>query len=105
MGTAVGGDSATVLHGVAELPALRGRVRRVRPVHGRAANVGEMTPGELKQKRAALGLSQGQLARVLGVHRQTVSKWERGIYPIFPWLPLALDGLLQARNSKPPRSH
>jgi len=59
-----------------------------------------MTPAELKAKRAALGLSQGQLARVLGVHRQTVSKWERGVYEIFPWLPLALDGLLKTHNSR-----
>lgn len=33
---------------------------------------------DLKDLRARLGLSQGELAELLGVHAMTVSKWERG---------------------------
>ena len=33
---------------------------------------------DLKALRARLGLSQGELADLLGVHAMTVSKWERG---------------------------
>ncbi len=33
---------------------------------------------DLKELRARLGLSQGELAELLGVHAMTVSKWERG---------------------------
>ena len=34
---------------------------------------------DLKALRAQLGLSQGQLAALLGVHWVTASKWERGL--------------------------
>lgn len=39
-----------------------------------------MTPAELRAARKALGLTQGQLAVVLGVRQATVSDWERGVY-------------------------
>lgn len=32
----------------------------------------------LKDYRVAMGLSQKQLANKLGIHEQTVSRWERG---------------------------
>lgn len=38
-----------------------------------------MAPNALKTLRARLDLSQGDLARLLGVHAMTVSKWERGV--------------------------
>ena len=38
-----------------------------------------MFPGNLKNLRVKKGLSQGELAIRLGVVRQTVSKWEKGI--------------------------
>ena len=37
-----------------------------------------MTPAELRAARKSLGLTQGQLAAVLGVRQATVSDWERG---------------------------
>lgn len=54
-----------------------------------------MTPAELKAWRTLLGLSQPALARVLGVDPMTVSRWERGVRRIPPYLPWALDGLEQ----------
>ena len=41
-----------------------------------------MTPIALKRLRAQLGLSQTALARRLGVARNTVTRWEMGLYPI-----------------------
>jgi putative transcriptional regulator len=38
-----------------------------------------MTPAEVNGVRTRLGLSQAQLAQLLGVHPLTVSKWERGL--------------------------
>jgi transcriptional regulator with XRE-family HTH domain len=38
-----------------------------------------MTPAEILAVRSTLGLSQVQLAQLLGVHPLTVSKWERGL--------------------------
>ena len=37
----------------------------------------DLTGADLRQYRERLGLSQSQLARALGVHVQTLSKWER----------------------------
>lgn len=41
-----------------------------------------MTPTELKQLRALLGWTQARLAQELGVHRNTVARWEMGLWPI-----------------------
>ena len=38
-----------------------------------------MTAAEVLAVREGLGLSQAQLAQLLGVHPLTVSKWERGL--------------------------
>lgn len=37
-----------------------------------------MTPAELKEARRSLGLTQQELAGVLGVHPISISKWELG---------------------------
>lgn len=37
-----------------------------------------MTANEVKQIREILGLTQVQLAQLMGLHPITVSKWERG---------------------------
>ncbi len=52
-----------------------------------------MTPTELRAWRAEAGLSQGQLSACLGVDIMTVSRWERGLRAIPPFLHLALQGL------------
>ncbi len=41
-----------------------------------------MTAPQLKRLRAKLGLDQVELARRLGVHPMTVSRWERGVIHI-----------------------
>lgn len=41
-----------------------------------------MTGQELREIRESWGFSQSQLAKRLGIHRQTLSKWERGAQPI-----------------------
>ncbi len=40
----------------------------------------EWNPEEIKALRAHMGLSQGDLARELGVRQQTISEWETGMY-------------------------
>lgn len=41
-----------------------------------------LTPSELRERRRALSLSQGQLARSFGVGERTVSRWETGALDI-----------------------
>ncbi len=51
------------------------------------------TPEDLKRRRKRLGLTQTQLADILGVRRNTVTRWEVGILPVPPYLHLALAGI------------
>jgi transcriptional regulator with XRE-family HTH domain len=52
-----------------------------------------MTPEELVAWRKERKITQGELARLLGVDMITISRWERGVQTISPLLPLALEGL------------
>lgn len=58
-----------------------------------------MTPEELRQRRAALGLTQTGLARAFGMDRITIWRYETGRVPIPGWMPWALDGLCSRRSS------
>jgi transcriptional regulator with XRE-family HTH domain len=49
-----------------------------------------MTPKDLKKWRRENGYSQSQLAGILGVAVQTVSRWENAARDIPSFLPLAL---------------
>jgi DNA-binding transcriptional regulator YiaG len=50
-----------------------------------------MDRDELRTRRLQLGLSQTELADLLGVHLMTVSKWERGVNPIPASVPPTLQ--------------
>lgn len=43
-----------------------------------------MTPADFRQARKSLGLTQGQLAKLMGVDIRTVQKWEGGERGIDP---------------------
>lgn len=45
-----------------------------------------MTPAALKQARAALGMTQRDLAEKMRVTSKTISSWERGEHPIPEWV-------------------
>ena len=53
---------------------------------------------ELTARRAALGLSQGRLAGVLGVAQNTVSTWEKGTRGIPDGIDAELGRLEEARD-------
>jgi transcriptional regulator with XRE-family HTH domain len=59
-----------------------------------------MMPVQLKKWRRENGYSQNQLAKVLDVDVMTVSRWERGVRSIPPFLHLALE-CLKKRESRP----
>lgn len=71
-----------------------------------------MTSEDLKLWRERVGLSQSQLARALAVDVMTVSRWERGVRDIPPYLHLALWAVenkpgvcpVKVPPSKPPNS-
>ena len=52
-----------------------------------------MTGAELTRRRVALKLSQRSLARIAGVHYQTVFKWEHNQRRVPKWIELVLDTL------------
>lgn len=58
-----------------------------------------MTAAEIQKLRERLGLSQVQLAQLLGVHPLTVSKWERGLLAPSPHQNALLDSFLKARSA------
>ena len=47
-----------------------------------------MTPATFAQYRKAAGLTQEAVASLWGVHRVTISSWERGVYPVPKWAEL-----------------
>lgn len=53
-----------------------------------------MTPTEFADFRRKLGITQSQLARELGIHYMTVSKYERGLLEVPRVVELALETLL-----------
>jgi transcriptional regulator with XRE-family HTH domain len=57
-----------------------------------------MKPEELKDRREALRLTQEQLARALDVTMMTISRWERGIYPVPKHIELAVEALEKRRK-------
>jgi transcriptional regulator with XRE-family HTH domain len=54
-----------------------------------------MKGAKLKERRKAIGLTQAQLAELLGVRMNTVARWENGILAVPLMVDLAMDGLEQ----------
>ncbi|HEX6039313.1 helix-turn-helix domain-containing protein [Longimicrobium sp.] len=59
-----------------------------------------MTGPEVHAIRTQLGLSQVQLAQLLGVHPLTVSKWERSVLAPTPHQAALLDSFGKAGKAK-----
>lgn len=59
-----------------------------------------MNNTDLKQWREANGLTQKQLAQILGVRINSVSNWERGLRGIHPWIPRFLELWQENRELK-----
>ena len=57
-----------------------------------------MNREDLKRRRENLGLTQEQLARELDVTVLTVSRWERGVYPVPKHIELAVEALERRRK-------
>jgi DNA-binding XRE family transcriptional regulator len=57
-----------------------------------------MDGSELKQKREDLGLTQTELADILGVKMNTVYRWESGILTVPKSIELAMETV--ERNAK-----
>jgi putative transcriptional regulator len=58
-----------------------------------------VTASQIAELRQKLGLSQVQLAQLLGVHPLTVSKWERGLLAPTPHQAALLESFGEARKS------
>lgn len=54
---------------------------------------------ELKQKRENLGLTQTELADILGVKMNTVYRWESGILAVPKSIELAMETVLRNQKS------
>jgi DNA-binding XRE family transcriptional regulator len=54
-----------------------------------------MTKKEFKQLRHLISLSQGKLAKEMGVTSRTITRWERGEFPIPRIAELALRNLFR----------
>jgi len=54
-----------------------------------------MTRKEFKQLRQLIGLSQAKLAKEMGVTIRTITRWERGEFPIPRIAELALRSLFR----------
>jgi transcriptional regulator with XRE-family HTH domain len=55
-----------------------------------------MTKKEFKLLRGLIGVSQGKLAKEMGVTIRTITRWERGEFPIPRVAELALRDLFRA---------
>lgn len=59
-----------------------------------------MTPTDLTARRLRLGLSEAQLAAVLGTHRTAVIRWERGQRSIPPYLWRAMEHIEKEKEKQ-----
>ena len=60
-----------------------------------------MNASEITRLRTALGLTQAQLATLLGVHALTLSKWERGVLAPSPYQAALMQSFAQSQQQEP----
>jgi len=60
-----------------------------------------MTGDEVRRIRTSLGLTQEQLASLVGVHGLTVSKWERGLLQANPYQSALISSFEAAASRRP----
>jgi transcriptional regulator with XRE-family HTH domain len=61
-----------------------------------------LTGRELRRQRLLLGLTQAELAAKLGMARNTITRYERGLLPRIPkYVELALKGLMSEQRGRP----
>lgn len=56
---------------------------------------------DMKSHRTALGVTQAEMATLLGVHWITVSKWERGVNSVPPRVAEMADHLSHGARAQP----
>jgi DNA-binding transcriptional regulator YiaG len=66
---------------------------------GITSSVAPMTARDFRKHRRRLGLTQVELAARLGKDSMTVSRWERGVYPI----PRAIAALMVLLRPETPK--
>jgi transcriptional regulator with XRE-family HTH domain len=59
-----------------------------------------MTGDELKKRRSALELTQAQLAELLDVKPNTVTRWENGVLTVPRTVELAMETIERQRGGK-----
>ena len=60
-----------------------------------------LTPDDVVAARRQLGLTQAELARVLGIALTTLQRWELGLTRPPPYLRLALERLIEGKKICP----
>ena len=63
-----------------------------------------LTPAELRERRKALSLSQGEVCRIAGVTTRSWQRWEKGTQDIPAWMGMFLRGLECCGGHIPPSS-
>lgn len=72
-----------------------------RPVHGSARVVIPWTPVKIKAFRTDMRMSQPEFGVLVGVHSQTISRWEQGTWGPFPYSKRSLDKAAASMNWPP----
>jgi DNA-binding transcriptional regulator YiaG len=57
-----------------------------------------LTRREFRESRLLLGLTQGEVAKLFGMHRNTVTKWEGGMLALPRIAGWAMRGLLAEKS-------
>lgn len=64
-----------------------------------------LTAKQIQQFRDKHRLTQSELAQLVGVERNTVNRWEMGMYPVPYWVGVLLLGILTPESIRKGSSH